>query len=316
MAAAKMKYKRVPGGRRGFFRRVSLWLGDDHLLAVTGWRFTEDYKRYYYRDIQALVLARTRRWAVTLPWFVVAWCLAIFALAAQAGSVARLPEVFWYLLLALALAWLFVSLKASVRCSIQTAVSREELPSILRLWSAQRALRTVADRIAQAQGALEEGWTAHVREAAVPEAAPAPLSAPANGTGVATAARGRVQGSAIGLYISLALGGVLFYRAASRFWFVPILVQAGLAMVTLLRNDRLGGPRRTKVLMVATMSFVGAMAAAFYVRLAVEVFRAVASRRMLVEVPLNPVLVAIYTVGCLGLAVAGVLSAVYNRRKE
>jgi len=313
MAAAKMKYKRVPGGRRGFFRRASLWLGDDHLLAVTGWRFTEDYKRYYYRDIQALVLARTRRWAVTLPWFVVALCLATFALVAQAGSIAWLPEVGWNLLLALALAWLFVSLKASVRCSIQTAVSREELPSILRLWSAQRALRILADRIAQAQGTLVEGWTAHVREAAVPEAAPAPARAP---VALATSARGRVPASAIGLYISLALGGVLFYRPASRFWFVPILVQAGLAMWTLIRNDRVGGPRRTKVLMVATMSFVGATAAAFYVSLAVEVFRTMASRRMLVNVPLNRVLVAIYTAGCLGFAAAGALSAAYNRRKE
>ena len=316
MAAAKMKYKRLPGGRRGFFRRASLWLGDDHLLAVTGWRFTEDYKRYYYRDIQALVLARTRRWAVTLPWFLWLSCLGILALMARAGSIAWLPEACGYLMVALVLAWLYVSLRASVRCSIQTAVSREELPSILRLWSAQRAVRTLADRIAQVQGTLTVGWTAYVREAPVSEAAPPPAPAPATAKAVTTRARGRVPASAVALYVSLALGGVLFYRPAGRIWFVPILVQAALAMVTLIHNERLGGPRRTKMLMVATMIFVGAMAAAFYVRVVVEVFRVMASRSMPVYVPPNRVLIAIYTAGCLGFAAAGVFSTVNNRRKE
>ena len=314
MSAAKMKYKRLPGGRRGFFRQSSLWLGDDHLLAVSGWRFTEDYKRYYYRDIQARVLARTRRWAVTLPWFFVALAVLTVGLVAQAGAVSRLPEVCWYLVAALALAWLYVSLKGSVRCSIQTAVSREELPSLLRFWGAQRAIRILGDRIVQEQGTLVEGWTAHVREAPVsvemPREAPEPkAAAPAE-----TQQRRRTSRLLeIALYVSLAMGGVLFYPRAARFWFLPILVQAGLAATTLIRNDRVRGPRRTKRLMVATMSFVGVMAAAFYARIVVEVFRVLASRQMPVDVPLNPVMVAVYTAGCLALAAAGVFFAV---RKE
>ncbi len=313
MGAAKMKYKRLPGGRRGFFRQSSLWLGDDHLLAVTGWRFTEDYKRYYYRDIQALVVARTRRWAVTLPWFFPALGLLIWGLIAQATAISRLAEVCWYLVGAVVLAWLYVSLKASVRCSIQTAVSREELPSLLRFWSARRTIRILGDRIAQAQGTLVEGWTAHVREApvSVELAAEAPelkVAAPAQ-----TKQRRRISRLLeIALYVSLAMGGVLFYPRAARFWFLPILVQAGLAAATLIRNDRARGPRRTKRLMVATMSFVGVMAAAFYVRIVVEVFRVVASRQMPVNVPLNPVLVGVYTAGCLALAAAGVFFAVYK----
>ncbi len=279
MRAAKMKYKRLPGGRRGFFRQASLWLGDDHLLAVTGWRFTEDYKRYYYRDIQALVLARAPRWAVTLPWFFVASSLATVALVAQAGAIDWLPEVCWYLIMAVVLAWLYVSLRASVRCSIQTAVSREELPSLLRFWSGQRTMRILGDRIAQEQGRLVEGWTAHVREAPPSEAASVGAPEQETATAAAIPPRGGVTPSAIGLYVSLALGGVLFYPPVARFWFLPILVQAGLAAWTLIHNERARGPRRTKRLMVATLSFVGVMAAAIYASVAVEVFRAVISRR-------------------------------------
>jgi hypothetical protein len=312
MRAAKMKYKRLPGGRRGFFRQASLWLGDDHLLAVTGWRFTEDYKRYYYRDIQALVLARAPRWAVTLPWFFVALSLSIVARVARAGAVAWLPDVCWSLVVALAVAWLFVSLQASVRCSIQTAVSREELPSLLRFWTSQRAMRILGDRIAQEQGTLVEGWTAHVREAPVSEATSVPVAAQAAVTAAEMPARGGVPAPAIGLYVSLALGGVLFYRPAARFWFLPILAQAGLAAWTLIRNDRSGGPRRTKRLMIVTLSFVGGMGAAIYASVAVEVFRAVLSHSVPVNRPPSPVLIGIYTAGCLVLAAAGVFSALYK----
>ena len=314
MSAAKMKYKRLPGGRRGFFRQASLWLGDDHVLAVTGWRFTEDYKRYYYRDIQALVVARTPRWAVTLPWLFVAVVLSFVALVAQAAAVAWLPEVSWYLDAALVLAWLYISLKGSVRCTIQTAVSREELPSLFRFWSSRRALRILGDRIAEVQGTLVAGWTAHVRDAAVGVDAPAA----AIETMAAPLAERRERGQIsrlleMALYFSLALGGILFYPAAARAWYVLILLQAGLAAASLIRNERRRGPRRTKWLMIATMTFVGLMAGGFYARIVLEVFRAVSSRRVPVNVPLNPMMVGIYTAGCLGLAAAGVFIAL---RKE
>ncbi len=310
MSAAKIKYKRLPGRRRGFFRQASLWLGDDHVLAVTGWRFTEDYKRYYYRDIQALALARTPRWAVTLPWLIVALVLSIVALSAQAGGVAWLPDFCWSLVVALAVAWLFVSLQASVRCTIQTAVSREELPSLFRFWSSEKAIRILGDRIAQVQGTLVVGWTAHVRDAAVgveePAGAPDPMAAPQ------AEKRARVQISRLvemGVYFSLALGGLLFYPIAGRAWYALILLQVGLAAASLIRNERRRGPRRIKRLMIAIMAFVGLMAVSFYARIVVEVLRAVASRRVPLNMPLNPVLVGIYTAGCVGLAAAGVFIA-------
>src|SRR3990172_8730879 len=54
-------YKRLPGRRRASFAfvRNSLWLGEDHLLHVMNRGYTEEYKRFYYRDIQAVLVRQT-----------------------------------------------------------------------------------------------------------------------------------------------------------------------------------------------------------------------------------------------------------------
>ena len=55
----------------------------------------------------------------------------------------------------LILAWLYISLAQSCCCRILTAVSRDELPSVYRTWTARRFLARVEPRIAEAQGRLE-----------------------------------------------------------------------------------------------------------------------------------------------------------------
>src|SRR5436305_13755595 len=51
----------------------SLWLGKDHLLCIDTNGYTETYKRFYFRDIQALVIRKTERHK---------WMALIFALLA------------------------------------------------------------------------------------------------------------------------------------------------------------------------------------------------------------------------------------------
>ena len=116
MASEEIKYKRLPGTKRGIFHGASLWMGDDHLLAVSGWRFTEDYKRYYYRDIQALVVTRDRRLVVTLPELLAVVAFGITALIAKLTSIEWLAEGCLALLVLLALYLLIVSLTQSCRC--------------------------------------------------------------------------------------------------------------------------------------------------------------------------------------------------------
>src|SRR5580658_7114351 len=55
------EYRKLPGKRRGFLNVSSVWAGPDHLLLVRGSRFREEYKRFYYRDVQAIAVARGPR---------------------------------------------------------------------------------------------------------------------------------------------------------------------------------------------------------------------------------------------------------------
>jgi len=46
-------YRRLPGNAAALASYHRLWLGPDHLLAVRSVGFSEEYKRFYFSDIQA-----------------------------------------------------------------------------------------------------------------------------------------------------------------------------------------------------------------------------------------------------------------------
>jgi hypothetical protein len=149
-------YRKLPGHRRGFFRGSSLWMAPDHLLLVKSIRFREEYKRFHLRDVQAIVVARAPRFHISTRSVGIAalWCFAYLFTARRFGGTAPL----WIVAAVLVSAWIFVSAASSCRCCILTAVSRDDLPSIYRTWTARRFLRTVAPRITEVQGSLEGDW--------------------------------------------------------------------------------------------------------------------------------------------------------------
>ena len=161
--ADAVRYRKLPGHRRGFFRGASVWLGPDHLLLVKSMRFTEQYKRYHFRDVQAIVVAETRRFHISTRAFLIGllWLIAYPVLLARTPS-AHL--IMWTILFLLFVAWLAVSLFFSCSCQINTAVSRDDLPSLYRTWTARRFLREVEPLITQAQGSLEQAWAEAVED--------------------------------------------------------------------------------------------------------------------------------------------------------
>ena len=174
MGEVREKYRKLPGRRRGFLFGSSVWLGADHLLLVKSSRFREDYKRFYFRDIQAIVKADGARYHISTRSAVIAvLCVSAFLFArgflAGAGNnnpmVAR--AVNWGLgALGLLLVgiWAYISARHSCRCRIYTAVSSDELPSLYRTWTARRFLEQVEPYIIQAQGAIEGNWAEAVEE--------------------------------------------------------------------------------------------------------------------------------------------------------
>ena len=161
MSTAK-EYVRLPGRgvrREGNFlittamRQSQLWLAADHLLLVDSTVTSQDLKRFYFRQIQALQLRKTRRGF----WFNITFSLftALFALFASQvndpvgfGILATITGVFGLLLVINSI------IGPTSEVFIQTAVQREMLPSLGRLRTARKVLARLKPLIEQAQGSL------------------------------------------------------------------------------------------------------------------------------------------------------------------
>jgi hypothetical protein len=161
MAQDREKYRKLPGRRRGFLMGSSVWMGSDHLLLVKSARFREEYKRFYLRDIQSIVVAETARFHLsTRSAFIgLIWStLFIIAVTADVFTRFHLAWVVGFLGVVLIAAWIYISAASSCRCRLLTAVSSEDLPSVYRSWTARKFLEQVEPYIAQVQGVIEGNW--------------------------------------------------------------------------------------------------------------------------------------------------------------
>jgi len=166
MPKKEKEYKRLPG--RGLRRtggvvavsatRSSLWLGRDHLLSMDAMWFVEDYKRFYYRDIQTFLIRKTARGkAINLVFGIFATSTLLPAVLG--GAFWGWGPDGWYVCGGIALFFLlFVGINALMGptciCYLQTAVQREELPSIRRLRAARKIVNRLRPLIEAAQGTL------------------------------------------------------------------------------------------------------------------------------------------------------------------
>src|SRR5579871_716029 len=57
MSISEQEYKRLPGG--SVFRPNRLYLGQDHLLRVNSNGWTEQYRRFYFTDIEGVIVRKT-----------------------------------------------------------------------------------------------------------------------------------------------------------------------------------------------------------------------------------------------------------------
>lgn len=158
--------------------RSGLWLGADHLLCVESEGYNETYKRFYFRDIQAIVLRRTHRMlgiaiatglitglfvliALTAPPAEVKWTFGVLA------GVAAIPFV------------VNLAYGPTCQCQLRTAVQTEEMPSMGRVRRARKAMERIRPLIAEAQGTVRpEELTERIQQLENPESAPAAGTTP------------------------------------------------------------------------------------------------------------------------------------------
>lgn len=152
----------------GFFvlllrgKKVRLWLGDDHLLVVDSDGYTEDYKRFYLKDIQGITIRRTVE-GKFINFVLVLPTILFLVLAASNRDMA--PGLFF--VAAVFGFFLIINVVRGATCEAQlfTAIQSEKLVSLNRLKTAQKVLHTLEPLIMAAQGELKP----EEMQAAVPE---------------------------------------------------------------------------------------------------------------------------------------------------
>jgi hypothetical protein len=154
----KPQYHRLPGRHVGWFARDSLWCAEDHLLWVRNIGFVERYRRYYFKDLQALTITPTGRARNLTIGLSVPIAVALFmALLSAAGHV----HVGWAIAFATVatpcLVALIMNLVRGPTCvaRLYTAVSDVVLPSLGRRHAALRAASLIAGFVNIEQGAVD-----------------------------------------------------------------------------------------------------------------------------------------------------------------
>jgi hypothetical protein len=155
-------YRRLPGwGPRrtglfaGFGSRCRLYLGEDHVLSVDNHLFSEDYKRFYFTDIQAVITRKTRRWIVEAA-------IVFLVAAAMTGSslllLTRSSPLggFWMGLSIMLIVYLLYHLARgpSCACHIVTAVQEDLLPTVNRLRVSRKVIPLLKSAVERAQGSV------------------------------------------------------------------------------------------------------------------------------------------------------------------
>jgi hypothetical protein len=159
---ADINYQRLTrtSSRTGFAvvvrSRGSLWLGPDHLLCVETNGYRENYKRFYFRDIQAIIVQQTRRrviWNAILPVPLAFGSLGLLAFW-MAGQRNEAAIILCLIFLGIFLLLFAINnlLGTGCVCYLRTAVQIEQLPSLYRVPKARKVLAKIRPLIVAAQG--------------------------------------------------------------------------------------------------------------------------------------------------------------------
>lgn len=147
------EYQKLPGSKKGFLiGKYTLWLGSDHLLQIFSRVGVEEYKRFYFSDIQAIV---TRKTAIGALQNIVGGLLVlIFAVPAVIFDGGW--SLFYTIVAGVMLLLLLLGLFKGPTCEtkLMTAVQTEKLQTLHRLKHTAKVMDRLRMHIHQAQGTL------------------------------------------------------------------------------------------------------------------------------------------------------------------
>ncbi len=150
---AKSIYRRLTSRARTLTGYTQLWIADDHLLQLRSTHFHEQYQRFAFADIQAVIVtelpARTPLQAA-MATAALLWLLCF--------QLVTTPFAKYFFIVtggvALVAALVDIILGARCRCYLHTAVSRELLTPVKRMNTARMVLEKLQPAIEAVQGAI------------------------------------------------------------------------------------------------------------------------------------------------------------------
>lgn len=149
-------YQKLKLGGAGLLSQSSFWLAADHLLVVEVSNYVERYRRFYFRDVQAIVIQESRTrwwWSVGFSTLLV---LSLAALALTKFDTSRPDMIAMGIWLTVALG-LGMALAINLWCGptcvvlVRTAVQTQRLPNIRRRPRAEKLIDRLEPAINAAQ---------------------------------------------------------------------------------------------------------------------------------------------------------------------
>ncbi len=158
MGTEKSKYKKFSSKNSKILGNDQLWIGTDHLLLVESTGISERYKRFYFKDIQAINLLKTKKTyykivVLTLLFLLsAAGCAFFWNIGVDPASIfcaVICPVVLFYLVRLLIKG-------ASCDCWMYSSVQKEKLTPINTIKTAGKFLSLIVPQIETVQGTLND----------------------------------------------------------------------------------------------------------------------------------------------------------------
>ncbi len=146
-------YRKLTSRRRKLSGYSQLWMGDDHLLLVRSARVVENYQRFAFKDILAIVISDGPDLTALAAFLIVAalgWASIALAVSSTFGRGFFIVTGFTVL----ALAIVDIARGPRCRCVLHTAVSKEVLSPVSRRARTWEFLSQVLPAIEAVQGAV------------------------------------------------------------------------------------------------------------------------------------------------------------------
>ncbi len=149
-------YKKFSGKKRNFIGTDRIWIGPDHLLIVESTGISERYKRFFFKDIQAIRLIQTKNTMgkyILLPaLFLVVGFLGVWAWRSSAQELAFFPAIA-FLGLIYYLIRMFIK-GPYCECWVYSSVQKEKIKPVTTLKTGTKLLDILVPKIEEMQGTL------------------------------------------------------------------------------------------------------------------------------------------------------------------